>query len=469
MRKRQRTFSRVRRGTAAVLAMLYLVLFSTLALGFYAAVTASVQISGNELRGTRAMLATESGMEFMRFHLAELDVPAGTPSTELFNQVYARLSARLDGYPNMNGEVVEMSVDGNTIYVPSGADKFISVDGQGGQFRAVLEKLQGGQQVRVKVIGRAGNLESKRAVRLDYSVAQNASSIFNYGVASKSPIALLGNTSIVGKGDPRFGSALTTSFVNPAMTLQGNSQISGDASLVNPNAQISISANARIAGFKAGSPDFTDHVHYGVTEPEFPVIDTSAFEAYATNEITGPVAAGTTLSNIRIKANTNPTFGGSVTLNGVVYIETPNVISFTGNTTLNGVMVVQNNPTGTVTSNVIDFGGNVTFSGVETLPESYGDLRQLTGSMVLAPNFHLRMRGNFGVIGGSIIASQTEFSGNAGGTVRGSIINLDDTAFSLEGNTDILIESQGTSNYPAGVFFGSHYAPLPHTYAEVLP
>jgi len=37
----------------------------------------------------------------------------------------------------------------------------------------------------------------------------------------------------------------------------------------------------------------------------------------------------------------------------------------------------------------------------------------------------------------------------------------------VRGTSTIVIESQGTNNYPAGVFFGSHYAPLPHTYAEV--
>ena len=42
-----------------------------------------------------------------------------------------------------------------------------------------------------------------------------------------------------------------------------------------------------------------------------------------------------------------------------------------------------------------------------------------------------------------------------------------DTSLTLAGTSDIIIESQGTSNHPAGVFFGSHYAPLPFTAAEV--
>jgi hypothetical protein len=86
---------------------------------------------------------------------------------------------------------------------------------------------------------------------------------------------------------------------------------------------------------------------------------------------------------------------------------------------------------------------------------------------VLLPGFQANFGGNFGTIAGSLIASQLEFSGTAGGMVKGSVINLKDTALTLSGTSDIIIESQGTSNHPAGVFFGSHYSPLPYTYQEL--
>jgi hypothetical protein len=186
----RRAFLR-RRGTTAVLAMLYLVLFSTLSVGFYASVNTSVQIAGNEQRGVRARLAAESGMEFMKLQLATLGIPAGTQGSELVNQAYARLQYKLDGYPNLGGADVELSSDGNFIYIPGGSDNWITADAQGGRFRAVLEKQNGGQQIQVKVIGRYGTTDNNaRALQLKYAVAQNASAIFNYGVASKSAIAM---------------------------------------------------------------------------------------------------------------------------------------------------------------------------------------------------------------------------------------------------------------------------------------
>jgi len=45
------------RGVTSALSMIYLVLFSTLAIGFYATVNTSIQVSDNEKRGTNALLA----------------------------------------------------------------------------------------------------------------------------------------------------------------------------------------------------------------------------------------------------------------------------------------------------------------------------------------------------------------------------------------------------------------------------
>ena len=53
-RRVRRSSAAPRRGVASVLAMLYLVIFSTLALGFYSAVTTANQLAHND---ERAMMA----------------------------------------------------------------------------------------------------------------------------------------------------------------------------------------------------------------------------------------------------------------------------------------------------------------------------------------------------------------------------------------------------------------------------
>ena len=64
--------------------MLYLVLFSTMAIGFYATTTMSMQLSANDERIARAELAAESGMDFIRLHLAAVRIPtSATPADAL--------------------------------------------------------------------------------------------------------------------------------------------------------------------------------------------------------------------------------------------------------------------------------------------------------------------------------------------------------------------------------------------------
>lgn len=55
------------RGMASVLAMLFLVLFATLAVGFVATTGISSQVARNERSLAGARLAADAGMEFMRY------------------------------------------------------------------------------------------------------------------------------------------------------------------------------------------------------------------------------------------------------------------------------------------------------------------------------------------------------------------------------------------------------------------
>jgi Tfp pilus assembly protein PilX len=58
--------------------MLYLVLFSTLAVGFAAATAMNSQISRNDRDRQQAEAASDGGMQFMRYHLGNMTVPPGT-------------------------------------------------------------------------------------------------------------------------------------------------------------------------------------------------------------------------------------------------------------------------------------------------------------------------------------------------------------------------------------------------------
>src|SRR5688572_10344231 len=118
-----------RRGATAVLAMLYLVLFSTLALGFYAATTTAVQVSNNDSQVSRAFLASESGLDFMRYHLAHVSI--GAFSTDVTTELTNDLKDRLEPTPNMilsgNGTGLTVAASGTVFNIPAEPGKWIKL------------------------------------------------------------------------------------------------------------------------------------------------------------------------------------------------------------------------------------------------------------------------------------------------------------------------------------------------------
>jgi hypothetical protein len=460
-----------RRGAAAIMAMLYLVLFGTLVTGFFAAFTLATQTAYNERDGRRALAAAESGMEFIRLQLWMLDIQPDTPAEELFDEVYAQLSASLNGTATLSGGTIGR--DGNTIEVPEDPKAYVALNDLGDGFRVSLTRE--GNELVVRVSSRlagGASITSSRAVKLRYGIFERPSSIFDFGVASKSAINMVGNTSILGAPDPSSGSVLSTATTAYPLTMGSNCEISGEVSFSNPDAWVSAGKNSVINN-EVGEPNWADNIHL-VGEPDFPIVDTSDYLPLATTVITSSSPAGTEFVNILIPANTNPTFGSNAQFYGVIYIETPNQVKFTGHATLTGVIVTENDPSGDWTSNSIDFLGGVTATGPESLPAGdarFTAVREMGGAFVLADGFSVNFGGNVQTsIHGTIVASSISFSGTADATVTGSVINLQpDSAVTFNGTSSVTITSSGTKSQPYGLYFGSRYVPLPGSYEEAIP
>src|SRR5688572_9246411 len=113
---------RRRRGITSLLAMLYLVIFSAVALGFYTQTNVSRQVSSSEQRLHEAQVAAESGVAFIKYHLSSLNVPHLAPAARL-EEIYMQLATRLDGSASLGGGIV--GYDGNAIHIPDGNANFV--------------------------------------------------------------------------------------------------------------------------------------------------------------------------------------------------------------------------------------------------------------------------------------------------------------------------------------------------------
>jgi hypothetical protein len=471
---RGRLARRRRRGITSLIALLYLILMTTLAIGFYAATVTTAQVSNNDARTARAMLAADSGMDFIRYQIGTVVIPAS--STSLFDGLYTQLGNQINDTLNMPSGTpnISMSGDGKTIYIPA-SNKYIELDNNGSSFRIELRKVGTGATVQAYVYGHYKTQEttSTRCIRMDFGNASTPGPILDFGLATKGTISL-SSTAHVNGGT--LGSVLTTNSAIKPITMSSG-VIQGDVSIATSGGTINWSGSPQVAGLGPaawnGPPP---HVKVGVTAPPFPMIDTSVYEDYLNSHsptiITGS-PSGSTFTNILIKAGANPTFPSGTTVKGVVVVEQPNKVSFSGSAVLQGVIVAANSAGGATalnTNNGITFSGGVTASDVMSLDSSFADLKALGGgAIVLAPTFAITFSGSSNSLGGTIAGSKLVMSGSSGGNVTGSVMILDNQPTVFSGSAGINIAAKGSAAGITGMRFDSRYSPAPGTYEEVMP
>ena len=452
--------------------MLFLTLFATLAVGFYAATTINAQISKNEHGLVQAQAAADGGMQFIRYQLGAIKVPPLTPQSSLLSAVATQLGTALNGTANMNGHTVANS--NGTIWIPA-ANDWISVDKTtAARFRCSI--TQSGMSLMVTVTGCGQNSTLKKAVRLQYQQAQLAGAIFNYGIASQGEISSSSPLTVMGATDPTKGSVLVaTAGSTPLINTGTGSSISGDLSYTNAGGANSY-GGMTVDGYAPTSPNFAQHVHAGIPSPQFPSMDSSVFLPYCTNTYSGSQSASNPppFVNCILPANGNYNFSGNISIQGVLYIMQPNKVSFSGPVRLQGCIVVDttNPPQGSSATNYISFSQTVTATAINTLPVNStfpAGEQALTNSVILAPNFEVIGTNSFGTVAGSLIAGKWDFTNTFSATIYGSMIQLDDTPMTFTNTAQVTVQSTGTSYFPAGVTFGTKYVPLQGTYLEVSP
>jgi hypothetical protein len=467
-----------RRGLSSLLAMLYLILFATLALGFYASTTTQTQVVANDSNGSRASLAAETGIDFVRFHLAQVSIPALTTEANLMQEVYNDLAPMLDGTDNLDGNTISINSARNEIQIPGGADNFISLqNGAGPRFRAII--TQDGRNLVVSAIGNSGASAARAGtaagMRLTFKTEQFPGTFFKNGMASKGTVLLDGVRVI--QGIPAsMASVMSTLDAANAITIgSGNTSnpggIAGTITAIDGRTPI-IRTGASVAGTANVTTIQDEHVTYmKPTEvPDFPVADTSIFKPFATNVY---IPAQPTYDNIIIPPGVNPIFASGTVVRGVVYVQQPNLVTFNGNVSITGVIATE--PTGTGiagVTNTITFSGNGgTKQGVQALPDEpqFIGLKKLGGPFIVAPAFHVQMTGNFGSVAGHIAADSVTVSGSSAATLTGSVVALKETKQLRVGGAATITFAEDASLGYAGLRFRERLYADPSTYQDFRP
>jgi hypothetical protein len=224
-----------RGGFTSLLAMMYLGIFASLALGFYAATNTNSIVAHNENHAALALAAAESGADFMRYQLASMHLPYGTTPANLLANTANTLGDALDGTANMAGNTV--SLYNGSIHIPS-TSGWITIDGNTkARFRATITQETGSPRLIVTVRGSTATTTVTRAVRLQFKPTARSQ-------------ALVGINSIA-----MSGSAFTDSY-NSTLGAY-NVATAGRNGSIGSNGDITLSNTARVKGDARPGPGKT--------------------------------------------------------------------------------------------------------------------------------------------------------------------------------------------------------------------
>jgi hypothetical protein len=347
----------------------------------------------------------------------------------------------------------------------------IPLDSQSNKvFTATLNYAGGFDIIQLDVAGSSQQIY--RGIRANFNFETIGSRVFDFGVASKGPLIMSGQAELEGvnlavEASVYIEGDLVTGDV---FSIANQASVAGDVSIANPYSTYSAGSNSSVGG--ATGDDIADHIHIGVEYVDFPTPNPEYFRAFATGEqleADSDWDNHAVLENVVIKANADPTFSNNVTINGILFIETPNVLQFGNHCTVNAIIVAAGDVADTSGTSSISFGGHVDCNDVSTLEgEQFEAIKQETGTFILAPGFSVAFNSHTSVTGGAIAASGISFNSHAGGTINGSLINYATTPTTLGAQSSLMFNHSGRDTNPAGFVSDYILEFQPSSYSEIL-
>ncbi len=317
-----------RRGAAALVAMMYLSIFATMAVGFYASTNTQSLVAFAEKDAAYALSSAESGSEFMRYQMMNVTLPYGTNPTNLLTNAALVLGNELNGTPNMGTNSVTLA--NGAINIPS-ATGWITFDSKlKTRFRATITQKPGTSTLIVTVRGGSASAAMTRAVRMEYKQSFRSHVLIGLNSVTMSSNAYTDSyNSNTGAYNPATAGKNGNISSNGNIVLSNTAKVNGDAR-PGPLKTVTLNDSATVTGLKL--PMSTPVSYPSVTLPA------GITDLGDVNMSSGTVnlAGGTYL--IR-----NLTLGGTATINwqGPVTLYIQNSYNVSGSVVINAF---QNKP-----------------------------------------------------------------------------------------------------------------------------
>jgi len=407
-----------RKGAVLIVAMIFVLIFSALAVSMAAMSGTNVQLASNQHKVGCALGSAASGLEVQRHWLTPVTMPSSTPTANYFSTIINTLQYDLDANSISN---ITLGNDGTILPV--------SLDSATGQTFTGQMHISDSNSSVLEIFSTGGDAQITRTIKVDFEIEPYKWPIFNYGLATKGPLNYTGNPRTTGvTATWEADIYIESSGSDTALSVGGNTTFDGDIMIGNPDADAIFSGDILIDG-DHNQEAIDNHVFIGVDSP------------------------GMTLVNATIEAGTNPTFDGTVTIQGILLIESPNVVTFGKNVVLQGIIVAEGDVEANPVTDRIDILGNFSSSFYPADAE-FDAIRSEVGSSIVAPGFAISFQGNFSTLEGVVAVSGVHFSGNVSAQIKGTIINYSDQPMVIEGNATMNFDREASTKVPAG--FDTH-------------
>ena len=433
-----------RRGAVLIVSMIFVLIFSALAVSMATMSGTNVQLASNQHKVGSAIASTESGLETMRFWLNRVEFPSSTLQSDYFGTIVSNLQTDLSA-----NSITNVTVFNNGTIPPVPLD---SATGQAFEGEILIDP----NSADILQLSAIGGADITRTIRVQYDIQPYEYPIFDFGLATKGPVHFLGNPTVNGvNSNDEADIFIESNNNNLAMLVTGNCNFDGNINVANSTANVALMGAVQIAG-DTGQTAIDNHVNIGAESPQFPVPDTQHFQQYATGstiDSSTDITVGMTLTNSTIEAGTNPNFEGNIIIEGILYIEQPNVVTFERNVASNGMIVAEGDPNFAGANNSLSFLGNFATNPIPAGVQ-FDAIRQEEGSSILAPAFSVDFAGNFSALSGVMAVSGVHFSGNVNAMIEGTILNYSDNPTVIEGNAILNFDRSNNITVPAG--FDTH-------------
>lgn len=438
-----------RRGSAAVLAMIFLVVFAALSFAFYALVTTSTAVAANDQAAQRARAAAESGMEFGKYLVSRWSV-----------QQRHAASTHLDRF----GQYVEdlwssTEEDSSALRLPTMTAHASQ------QFNLTIQEDASATPLHFVVSSEGIDARSKlrRTISAHFAPRQVGDGMFGYDAWTNGG-ALFDSVHIDTATEAGIGVGSQDAV---AVNLIGSTVLDGDLAVTVSADQIQASSSAQ-----AGGSTGEEAIQYA-TEIVDPPLGSdfipSDFKVFATGGKDGNVYTNYLVD----PQHRSFKLAGGDAIEGILYVSAGVNVEINGDVRLRGIIVCEEGASITIVAS-----GNGGLTSEPSTPGVMSDeLRAAAaGWSILAPTADISIEGSASVnVTGSIVCNTFTATGSGGGgggkdvaITNGSLVALSTSNPAINiSNRDITFTRDGNYVIPTtGIVYSWQYVMVPDSYLE---